>query len=599
MAGVQRDDLFAGHGRDHHPPPAALLAGLDSRLAVDADLAAAPRDLPARQRSLHDAIGWSYDLLGPGEQALFSRLGVFAGGFTLSAAEAVCNSRGDLPLGVPAGLASLLRKSLLVAASPRASLPAGPVPDAERRLTMLETIREYALARLTESGREQEILQCHLEYYLALAEAASPEVLAGPEQGAWVRRLEEEHDNIRAALAWSVAGGPDTAELALRLSSALGRFWDMRGYISEGRRWLQLALQNAVSDRNQPGSRPGLISPRVRAKALTAAGNMAMNQGDSPAARVYLRQALQAAEEEGDRRRMSHCLMNLGNLANRMGEYEEGRALHQEALALMRELDDRVGTARVLLNLGWGASLQGDYERARALYEESLALRRQLKDEYGIALLLGNLGGLAARQGDYAGAHAFLNESLSMREGTGDQRGIAFCLAALADLVNREGSYVQARSLYARSLAMHQELGDQDSLAAGLEGLGLVYLNLDRPAPAVHLWGAAHCLRSSGGSHISLADRPRYEAAVALARSRLGRRRCPAPRRRDRLLAGLAPGRASRLSRKSPAPRCAGDFSCRVVVNPVDTLAHPVAHFRDRSLIQPRRASLDLPTASR
>ncbi len=289
-------------------PPQALLARLAHRLPL---LTGGSRDLPARHQTLRATIEWSFDLLDASEQRLFARLAMFAGGWTVEAAERVCAGVGSGAdaqvdqVAVLDGLASL-RDQSLVQQEPALD------PEDEPRFTMLETIREYALERLAANGETEETSRRHAGYYLALAEAAEPE-LRGPAQGVWLTRLETEHDNLRAALHWSLESGAE--ETALRLGGALWRFWYMHGHLSEGRRWLEMALAKSSA-----------VPASVQAKVFNGAGNLAYGQSD----------------------------------------YARAAAWHEASLALQRDLGDKAGLAASLTNLGNIAWSQGDYVRAQA-----------------------------------------------------------------------------------------------------------------------------------------------------------------------------------------------------------------------------------------
>ncbi len=495
--------------------PAALLAGMDSRLAIAADPAAAPRDLPARQRTLAAAIRWSYDLLDPGEQTLFARLAVFAGGFTLNAADAVCNALGDLPFAVAEGLGSLMRKSLLVAVQSEDD----PAPES-RRLLMLETLREYASERLAESGQASETFRGHVEYFLALAETASSDVLSGPEQGLWMHRLDEEHNNIRAALSWSLAGGAATAGLALSLGAALGSFWEMRGYLREGRRWIEQAIQNAA---NVAGRAAGLaaIRPAIRARAFATAGRLSACQADLAASCTFYLQALAAAEEAGDRPLIARCYMGLGVSMAMLGNVAEGRDWSERALALIRALDDPGGLARFLDNLGLVLDVAKEWEQARAAYEESLALHRQIGDRYGTAHCVGNLGSNYLQMGDYARARELLAESLAMRQEMGDKRGVAFCLVLLGLLALEQSRWTEALDLYTRGLKLGQELGERNNIAICLSSIARVCLGLGQPYPAACLLGATSAVSQGIHDYTGLYQ-AQFDQAVARVRAQLG-----------------------------------------------------------------------------
>ena len=376
--------------------PDALLPRLNSRLKV---LTGGARDLPARQQTLRNTIDWSYSLLDPGEQTLFTRLAVFIGGRTLDAVEVVCNAAGDLPIDPLDGVGSLLDKSLL-----RQEEGTGGEP----RLVMLETIHEYARERLEASGEGEALQGEHLAYFLALAEQAEAE-LGGAAQVAWLERLEAEHDNLRAALQGALDAGE--AERALRLASALARFWDQRSYLSEGRQWLAAAL-----------ALPDTVAPAVQAKALRGAGLLAMRQGDYVQATRLTEASLAGYRALGDQQGIALVLANLGALAYEQGDFERGIPLAEESLRLYRTLGDTGGIARTLNNLGDLALEQGDYVRAQPLYEKSLMLARAQGNPVQSEFVLTNLGRAALYQREYARARTFPGE-LSAEPGGGRQGG--------------------------------------------------------------------------------------------------------------------------------------------------------------------------------
>ncbi|MGH7338636.1 MAG: ATP-binding protein, partial [Myxococcota bacterium] len=271
--------------------PQALLARLEHRLAV---LSSGPRDLPARQQTLRQAIAWSYDLLTPSEQLLYRRLAVFVGGCTPTAADAVVGEGGgDVSIDVVDGMASLVDKSLL-----RHDEGTG-----EPRFRMLETIREYALERLAAVGEADRFQQAHADHYLAFAERAESGLLGGGHQAAWLDRVAEDRDNLRAALAWFVRHGP--ADHGLRLGAALRRFWRSRGYLAEGREWTSALLALLAL----PGAR---THTGARAKALHAAGGFANQQGDYVEARAFFEEGLDIYRELGDLHGIGWGLIYLG-----------------------------------------------------------------------------------------------------------------------------------------------------------------------------------------------------------------------------------------------------------------------------------------------
>src|SRR3990172_7701870 len=410
-------------------PPQALLARLERRLKL---LTGGARDLPARQQTLRNTIAWSYDLLGEGEQVLFRRLGVFAGGCTLEAAEAVCNAAGDPEVNILEGMTSLVDESLL---------HQGEGVEGEPRFWMLETIRDYALERLAESSEAEAIQRRHADFFLALAEQVEPAITSGKRDVA-LKQLEAEHDNLRAALAWSQPA--DESEAGLRLAGALYWFWYLRGHWSEGRGWLEAALA-----RTEAGSYAA-----ARAKALLGVGMLAAHQGDGAVAPLRLQESIAQFRQMGDKRGLAYALSFLGTVTRWRGELAEARAALEESVALFRDIGDQWGAAArpwleesvailrevgdksfiglPLIYLGDIARRQGDYERAAALYEEGLALYREGGNKWGIALSLHNLGTVAKARGDYRRAAALFAEGLPQYRELGYTPGVASCLAGLA-----------------------------------------------------------------------------------------------------------------------------------------------------------------------
>ncbi|MDP9367733.1 MAG: tetratricopeptide repeat protein, partial [Chloroflexota bacterium] len=370
-----------------HLPPAALLARLEQRLPL---LTGGACDLPARQWTMRSTIAWSHDLLSPQEQALFRRLAVFVGGFTLEAAEAVAAGAGDLGIDAFDGVASLLDASLLREEDG---------PDGEPRYRMLETVREFGLEGLAASGDEVVTREAHAAYFLALAERVEP-LLLGPEQRHWLDALDAEIDNLRAALAWLIEGARNSAS-GLRLAGALRRFWLVRGHRTEGRRWLDRAF-----------SLPGFVPPGVRAKALSAAGRLARRQGDFATATALFEEALVLVTGLGQSRHIASVVYNLGFIAFSVGDEERAALLYEESLALAREAGDTLSEAGTLDAMGELAASRGDLLRAQALLTEGLALHRRLGTVRDTAGSLVNLGTVTVDLGDPVGGAALLGEGL-------------------------------------------------------------------------------------------------------------------------------------------------------------------------------------------
>jgi predicted ATPase/transcriptional regulator with XRE-family HTH domain len=499
--------------------PRALLGKLNQRLPL---LAAGPADVPARQQTLRRTIEWSYRLLTLEEQALFRRLAVFAGGGTLEAAEALCAPpEGDTD--VLAGLESLAGKSLLRREEGNSD---------EVRIGMLATIREYALEQLLSSGEAASVQGRHADYYLAFAERAET-ALRGPAQRTWLARLDVEHENLRAALAWARAVG--NVEVGLRLATAMWRFWHVRGYLTEGRRWLEAFL--TLADRPSSGRDE---DKSLRARALHGAGVLAYAQDDYGRARALHEGSLALRRGLGDRDGMATSLNNLGLIALSEGHYEAAAALHEESLALRRALGDVRGIAAALSNLGLAARYLGDDERALALQTESLALHRADGNTWGEAIALSNLGNTAVDRGQPDRAATLYEESLALRRELGDREGIAASLSNLGLVLRLQGDPQQALELTQESLRLYREIGGQLGIATCLERLAEATAILGQRVRAVRLFGAAAALRDRAGVPAAPRDGATLRSAIAALEAALGR---------DRLRALWATGEAMALGR--------------------------------------------------
>lgn len=432
--------------------PHMILARLEPRLPF---LIGGARDLPLRQRTLRGAIEWSYDLLNEGEQKLFARLSIFVGGCTLAAAEVVAGGVApELPILVMDGVSSLVDKSLMHTAV--------SVPEvAEPRYLMLETIREYALGQLAKNKEEARALrQLHAAYFLELTEAAEPQLL-GPQQIDWLNRLDSEHDNIRAVLDWTFAEGE--VETAVRLCGAIWRFWYIRGFFSEGRHWLQLAL-----------ARRDDLSDDKRDKLMYGAGGLAYAQADFQEAAALFEERLTIQRKIGDESSLASALNGLGVVLIDLAEFERAAALLEEGLTIMRKLGDDRQIASVLNNLGRAALQQEQYEQSLPYLEESLSLSRKLKDKNTTAITLINCGRIALYQGDYEWAVAYLDESVALQKELGDKQGAAFALAWLGQVALVTGDLARAKDLVEECMALERELGVDRWLVWRLNHLGLV-----------------------------------------------------------------------------------------------------------------------------
>jgi predicted ATPase/transcriptional regulator with XRE-family HTH domain len=389
-------------------PPPDLLARLDRRLPV---LAGGLHDLPGRQKTMRDAIAWSYDLLDEPEQALFRRMCVFTGGCTLEAAEAVCADGAGGP-AVLDGLTSLAASSLLQQPGTPAARADGP--RGGPRVTMLETIREYGSERLSAHSEAAAIGQRHAAYYLALAEEAAI-ALTGPEAASGLARLDDEHDNLRAALRWARERGDRVT--ALRLAGALWRFWAQRGHLSEGRRWFTEAFA-------LPGD-TGPVPVATQVNWLVGAARLAMDQAAFDEASGYSDQAVALAGEHGDPADQAAALNTRGLLARAMNHYADSAQAHEAALPLARAAADPGAVATALLGLAYAAMFTGDAPRASALAEESLAQARESGDPLILAQALFFMSWVTSNGAGFERAGILATEALNLFTTLGDAGGRA------------------------------------------------------------------------------------------------------------------------------------------------------------------------------
>ena len=484
-------------GRSKLFAPQALLSRLRNRLKL---LVGGAQDLPLRQQTLRGTIAWSYDLLGQDEKALFRRLAVFVGGCTLEAAEAVCTAQGDLLIDVLEAVAALVDKSLL-----RQETQA----DGQPRLLMLETIREYALERLAASGEAEAVQRQHAIFFLRFSEEAEPKI-RGAEHFLWRTRLEVEHDNLRAALRWTLES--QEAEMGMRLAFSLVAFWRASNQDREGRNWCEQVLA-------QPGTS---ARTAARAMALLAAGAMTMFQGDLPQAQLLLEESIAIGREVGRaaKRTLALALALLAYGALLQGHLGAARELAEEGVRLFREVGEAWGTALALNHLGRATLELGDPVAARPLLEESAALFRA-GNMQRLAMPLNTLGRVALRQGDDTGARAYCEEALAVARATGDELFIAEALAQLGTVALHVGDSGQATALYQQSLTLIWTRGYRECIAEDLAGLAATASLLGQPERAARLFGAVEALREVSGIRLSPLPRADYDRAVEGIRAHL------------------------------------------------------------------------------
>lgn len=441
--------------------PPQILERLENRLKL---LTGGAKDLPAHQQTMRGTIEWSYDLLDETERVLFERLAVFAGGFTIEAAESVVvrpsslvknsandkeqrtQDKGQLTIDVLNGITSLVENSLLVQTE---------MANGESRFRLLEVVREYGLERLAGDGEREEMRRSHAEFFLNLATTAQPN-LSGAEQAKWFSILESEHDNLRAALAWSLE---TDAEKALRLARALWQFWFVRGHLSEGGANLREVLRRTTD----------LLTP-VRGEALVGAGFLERMRGNLEKASEFCAEARALGEKISDADIIASALNGLGIVAAAQNDETMSRAFLEEGLRVSRASKNQRFIGLFLNNLGERARQRGDYPEARRLYADSLAIQRELGNTRVVAIALGNLGRVSYLQNDFAAAREFYAESLEINRSLGDLHSIALLLDGFAGLAAKT-----------------------------------------QPARAAELLGAANALRGKVGSDFDKADADFYE----------------------------------------------------------------------------------------
>jgi predicted ATPase/TolB-like protein/Tfp pilus assembly protein PilF/predicted Ser/Thr protein kinase len=435
--------------------PSAILSKLESRLKF---LTGGPRDLPERQRTMQGAIDWSYDLLDESEKSIFRRLSVFSGSFSVEAAESVCGLMNSTnPVDVIDAITSLLDKSFLIRVEGKRN---------ERRFGMLEVVREHAEQELRSAGEEEAAMRDHAEYFVSLGEKAEP-FLQAAQTAEWLDRLEEEHDNLRGAMQWSLNNDPS---LAVRLAASLRNFWLLHSHLGEGYRWLKAALE-----------RGGEPPAALRFKLMNGLGLAARFRSDFETARKAYADGLAAGKEAGDKQGVALSSRGLGLVAMQQGDAAAARQFFESGLAISRELDDKFGIAISLSFLGDLARTEKDFSRARPLFEESIALFRGLDNKSALSDALNNLG--------------------------------ASCLG--------EGELVLSKKYFAEAANLAFALGNKITISNSLDGFAALALENDDPQRAAQLSGAADALRESIGYKIEPAEEAFRDGYVEKLRGRL------------------------------------------------------------------------------
>ncbi|HUG15876.1 MAG TPA: LuxR C-terminal-related transcriptional regulator [Thermomicrobiales bacterium] len=470
---------------------------LDDRLRL---LSPPGRLANPRQQTLRGAIEWSYDLLDQRERLLFTRLSVFVGGCTLAAIETVCAEDGITEPDIIHLLSRLVDKSLVIAEE----------HGSENRYRLLGTLRLYAREKLVAEGEAKRLHERHAWHFLELAEAAERE-LWGPNLEQWLRRLETEHENLRAALRWSVGQG--STEIALGLGAALCRYWRLRGHAGEGLSWLEGGLAWNTG-----------ASVATRAKALEAAGLLARDRIDYVAAEGFLDGCLSLRREIGDMRGIALALNHLGTVAQFQGESGRAGMLHEESLSLFRKLDDTRGIALSLMTLGTMAQLRGDRDQAEAQYGEALQLFSSIDDTHGVAASLNNLGNLACARLDYDGADDLYTRSMLLFGGMGEKYEVASCLRNLSGVARDRGNLEQAKAYCRDSLNLFVALGDTFGVMTCLEMLADQAARQNDLERSALLYAASEKLRGAVSEPRARRHDPERERTSLVIREHLGER---------------------------------------------------------------------------
>lgn len=485
---------------------------LDDRFRL---LVGASRTAVPRHQTLRACIDWSYQLLSPVERTLFARLSVFAGGWTLEAAEQVCADKElpsqaetenlspalTNPITVPPSavldlLGSLVDKSLVVAGE----------QEIQERYHMLETIRQYAREKLDESDESQAVRERHLDFFLQLSEQAEPK-LKGPEQIRWLDRLESELDNLRAAWEWAIE---HDLSLALRLECALLDFRWRRAYLAEGREWSirLITLTEKWGDSS------------LRAQALNAAGYIANRQRDSLLARKFLEESFAIARRIGDERRTAFALAELG-LSHIQSSPATAHSYLDESLALYRELGDDWQIAFQLEILGVAFDFEGNSKEGQVLHGRSISIFRELGDKLSLVYPLNSLGEIVLLEGDYAGAIRYFQECVEIDRESGLINHLVLATFNLGKVLFLQGAHQEARALFQESLQLFSRRGTKDLMVLALLGMTGIISALGKPEQAGRLLGAAESKFEDAGLHIEAADRILHDSVVSSVHAQL------------------------------------------------------------------------------
>jgi non-specific serine/threonine protein kinase len=471
--------------------PEQILQRLDDRFGL---LIGGSRTAPSRQQTLRATLDWSFALLGPQEAALLRRVSVFAGGCALEDMEAIVIADDFQSEDVLDALGGLVDKSLVLA----------DTGGAQTRYRVLETVREYAREKLNQADEATMLLERHATWYSALAERAEQELMRA-DQAVWLDRLDRDHDNLRAALGWARRANP---ALGLALVASLGRFWETRGYLAEGRTWLDAFLA-MVPGRNM-----------VRARALQALGEL-VRRTDVAHASAAFEESIAIHRELGDSVSGALALRQLGLTKGYSGDRASGRHLMDQSVEVCRRLQDPAALGWALGTRGMLARMEADYDRAQVLFDEALPLLRPSGDIDGLAFILNNMGQLARTRGDNPSARRLLDESLGLFRMVSSKPRMAWTLNCLGNLAREQGDLVRAEELLREAVTLERSIAMPLMLAQSLVFVGILVIRLGDPARGVELIAAGAQLPSTRAmlDEDELSD---WDAGLATARSQLG-----------------------------------------------------------------------------
>ena len=473
--------------------PRALLGRLEQRLKL---LTGGARDLPARQRNLRDTIAWSYDLLDPAEQRLFRRLAVFVGGWTLEAAEAVCNANNDLSLDIVDGLTSLVEQSMV---------QHGEGPDGTPRFTMLETIREFSSERLSDTDEAEPVRRAHAQFFVRLAEQAEPHLTSG-DRLPWLQRLGAERENLRAVLRWAIER--DEAELGLRILGAAWLFYWLS--FREGRHWVEALL--ALPSGQQP--------TLARAKALHLASVVAYGEGDAQAVKTWGERAVALSQTLGDDRWLAFALSIL--TGSNLHGVDRAQQMYEEAIRAAERAGDPWLLAWTYMAYGVGMVRYGEAIIAQPRAAEAVRRFEQVGDAWPGALARLALGLCHLQLGNLDDARRDLQASLSVFEQVGDQRWGLVALIGIAISGRLQGDLAAAAGSYRAALARCRETGDMSNVAPCLEGIAAYTAASGHEQDAGYLLGAAEAAHAACPAADIPVWEPLQQQTSEMLRQRLG-----------------------------------------------------------------------------